>query len=284
MQKILVPTDFSKLSENALELAVDIGRRTESEVYLVHFMEHPFGDTFSSTGEINSGDHESDLFTLQLARKNHQRLAEIASRHGISVQVHFQVYDEDFDDGFKKYIREQAIDLAVIATSGEESAEEFFTGNHAEKMINGATCPVITVKGEYEDNDFRNIVVGIDLEHDEEDNYLQAANFLNEFSKNVSGHLHLVHVADLGADTKTVEAKVSEFVKKHKFENYTLSITQNDDKEQGLIAYCFGTGASLLAVLTHSEEGLLSIFTESMAEELSKRSTIPVMALNLHNI
>ncbi len=284
MQKILVPTDFSKLSENALALAVDIGRRTDSEVFLVHFMEHPFGATFSTTGEVSSGDTESDLFTLQLARKNHQRLHAIAEKHGVSVKVQFQVYDQDFDEGFKKYIREQAIDLAVIATSGEESAEEFFTGNNTEKMIKEATCPVISIKDGYEFNNFKNIVVGIDLEHDEDDNYIQAANLLNTFAKNVGGHLHLVHIIDLNDDKAAAEKEVRAFVKKYKFEDYTLSITQNDDKEQGLISYGFGTGASMLAILTHAESGLLSLFTKSMAEELSKRSSIPVMAINLHHV
>ncbi|QSE97126.1 universal stress protein [Fulvivirga lutea] len=284
MQKILVPTDFSELSESALKLAVDIGRRADAEVYLVNFMDHPFGPTFSTTGEIDAGGSENDLYTLKLARKNHQRLAEIASRHGVSVKVNYQVYDEDFEDGFKKYIREQAIDLAVIATSGEESADEFFSGNHTEQMIVGASCPVISVKGDYNDNDFKKIVVGIDLEHDDEDNFLQAAKFLNSFAKNVSGKLHLVHVADLDSDKAAIEKKVKSFVDKYKFENYTLKVTQNDDKEQGLIAYCLGTGASMLALLTHASGGLLSIFTESTTEELSKRSSIPVMAINLHNI
>ncbi|MEQ8925299.1 MAG: universal stress protein [Fulvivirga sp.] len=284
MQKILVPTDFSELSESALKLAVDIGRRADAEVYLVNFLDHPFGSSFSSTGEVNTGGSEGDLFTLKLARKNHQRLAEIASRHGISVKVHYQVYGEEFEDGFKKYIREQAIDLAVIATSGEESANEFFSGNHTEQMIVGASCPVISVKGDYKDNDFKKIVVGIDLEHDDEDNFLQAANFLNTFSKSVSGHLHLVHVADLDSDKVAAESKVKKFIDKYKFENYTLKVTQNDDKEQGLIAYCFAARASMLALLTHASGGFLRMFTESTTEELSKRASIPVMAINLHNI
>lgn len=284
MQKILVPTDFSELSENALTLAVDIGRRTDAEVYLVHFMEHPFGETFASSGEISSGDEEGDLFTIQLARKNHQRLANLAAKHGISVKVHYQVYDRNFDEGYKKFIRERAIDLAVIATTGEQSAEEFFTGNHTQKMIEGATCPVISVRGDYQDNDFKHIVVGIDLEQDVEDNFVQAANFLNTFSKSVNGHLHLVHVADLDSDISAIQAKVKSFVERFNFEDYTLKVTQNNDKEQGLIAYCFGTGASMLALLTHASGGILRVFTESTAEEMTKKSAIPVMSINLHNI
>lgn len=284
MQKILVPTDFSKLSENALTLAVDIARRAEAEIYLVHFMDHPFGATFSTTGEVRGADTESDLFTLQLARKNHQRLAEIAGRHGISVKVNYQVYGEDFEDGFKQYIEEQSIDLAVIATTGEKSAEEYFTGNHTQKLIESATCPIISVKGDYVDNDFSHIVVGIDPEQDDDDNYALAAQYLNTFAKGVNGHLHLVHVAELNSDKEEVKSKIQSFVDKFSFENYTLTITQNDDKQQGLLAYCFATEASILTILTHAEKSFFRMFTDSTAEEISQKSTIPVMVINLHHI
>ena len=50
------------------------------------------------------------------------------------------------------------------------------------------------------------------------------------------------------------------------------------------MAYCFATGASMLTLLTHASGSILRIFTESTAEELSKKSSIPVMAINLHNI
>ena len=284
MQKILVPTDFSSLSENALTLAVDIGRRTDAEVYLVNFMDHSFGDSFAASGEVSYGGDENDLFTLQLARKNHKRLADLAAKHGISVKINYQVYGQDFEDGFKDYIKERDIDLVVIATSGEESAEEFFTGNHTTQMIQGASCPVISVKGKYQDNDFKHIVVGVDFEEDDEDDFAKAAEFLNTFSNDLRGHLHLVHVADLGSNVTALESKLSAFAVNYNFDNYSIKVTQNNDKEQGLLAYCFGTGASMLALLTHSKGGILRIFTESTTEELAKEAVIPVMSINLHNI
>jgi nucleotide-binding universal stress UspA family protein len=285
MKKILVPTDFSELSENALMMAVDVCRNTGSEVYLVNFMDHPFGNSFSSmglTGRVEGSD--ADLFTLQLSRKNHARLADLAKKHGQSVKINYQVYGEEYSDGFKDYIKEQAIDLVVMGTSGEESAEEFFSGNHTQQMMEGATCPVISIRGNYKESNFNEIIVGIDFNHDKHDNFTQAAALLNDFASAVRGHLHLVHVAPLNSDKAKIEKEVHAFVEKYGFKNYTLVVTQNNDLVQGLITYSFAKKGTLLALLTHSEGGLFRVFTKSTAEEMTKKMTIPVMAINLHNI
>ena len=40
MQNIVVPTDFSIMSFNALELAKSIAKKTDGTIYLIHVMEH----------------------------------------------------------------------------------------------------------------------------------------------------------------------------------------------------------------------------------------------------
>lgn len=285
MKNILVPTDFSELSENALKMAVDICRKKGSEIYLVNFLEHDFGDNYPTLGDT-SGDRVSqdDVFQLQLVRKNHSRLSKLAEKHGISVKIHYQVYDEDFADGFKEYIKNKNIDLVVMGTSGEESYEEFFTGNHAEQMIEGATCPVITVKDPYTSSTFNNIIVGLDLEKDGKDNYAQAAAYLNDFAETVVGKLHLVHVAGLNADKDKIKKSAEELAEMAGFRNYTLNINQNDNVEQGLLAYSYAVSADMLVVLTHKEGGLFRLFKKSVAEDLSKKSSRPIMTINLHQI
>ncbi len=285
MKKIFVPTDFSKISESALKLAVDIGRYSSSEIYLVNFMKHSFGSSFSTLGDtMDKGDSEKDLFTLQLARKNHSKLAKLADKHGISVKIQYQVYDQDYSDGFEKYIKENNIDLVVMGTSGEESLEEFFSGNHTIQMIENATCPVISLKDEYKGSDFKNIIVGIDLEKDGHDNFTQASAFLNDFAKSVHGKLHLVHVANLNANKSELEKKVDAFATKHGFKDFTVTIIQNDNKGHGLVNYSRTMKTSIIAILTHAEGGLLRKFYKSTADELSKTSSLPVMSVNLHNI
>ncbi|MEL7004136.1 MAG: universal stress protein, partial [Bacteroidota bacterium] len=135
MKRILVPSDLSDISENALQLASAIAAKTKAEIYLVHFMDHPFGDSFRTMGS-KPDDNVDDLFTVQLLNKNHARLGQLAEKYGSDdVEINFQVYDEDFDDGIVEYIKKENVDLVVMGTTGEETLEERFTGNNTEQAI-----------------------------------------------------------------------------------------------------------------------------------------------------
>ena len=50
MYKIVVPTDFSPLSEYALDVAIDIARKTNGAVFLLNVMSTTKNYSFSSTG------------------------------------------------------------------------------------------------------------------------------------------------------------------------------------------------------------------------------------------
>ena len=67
MKNILVPTDFSKPAQSALEVAVGIAKKAKAQITLLHVVEQPTSVSFNVTGEV---DHDSSwedkLFTLKL--------------------------------------------------------------------------------------------------------------------------------------------------------------------------------------------------------------------------
>src|SRR5687768_12388742 len=65
MKKILLPTDFSKVTENALTVAVEIARKTHAEVELLHVIEGPANGEFTSSGESIPADPMEKVLTLK---------------------------------------------------------------------------------------------------------------------------------------------------------------------------------------------------------------------------
>ena len=287
MKKILIPTDLSDLSESALKYAVSIAKKANAEIYLVHFMDHSFGRGLSTTGQANA-DHqgEEQLFTIQLIRKNYETLGNLAAANGHDqVAIHYEIFDEGFSKGVEMYVKEKEIDLIIMGTTGEETIEEFFTGNHTEQVIEKVPCPVISVKENVFRTDLDLIVLGVDLKHDKSDNYAKAIGYLNNLTTRLDAKVKVVHVADANTnDHAGLEAEVSKFVDQYGLLNYTVSITENDDKQRGLMSFAFAKGAGILAVLTHSEGGFFRVFSHSTSEELTKESDIPVLTINLRTI
>jgi nucleotide-binding universal stress UspA family protein len=50
MKNILVPTDFSKISISALEVAVEIAKKANSEITVLHVVEEAGQDSFFDYG------------------------------------------------------------------------------------------------------------------------------------------------------------------------------------------------------------------------------------------
>lgn len=287
MKKILIPSDLTAISENAIRLAIDISETFNPEIYLVNFTEHPLGESFTATGEIDKKYAvEENVYTISLVQKYHKQLGQLAAKYGTEIRpINYQVYDADLKDGVTKFVKENDIDLIIMGTSGEESADEFFSGNHTEQVIEVATCPVISVRESYKRGDFSKIVLGLSTERDKKDNFLKAANYLNDLAISLNADIEIVNIIDPDKNNKEERAKeLNEFAMKFGLKNHTVTIVTHTEKEKGLINFARERNAGLLAVFTHAEDSFFRIFRSSFSEELSMSSEIPVLTINLHNI
>ena len=272
MKRILVPTDFSAASIDALSLARTLAIKSGAEVYLVNFLEHPFDESFSTTGDVNTKyDDEETIFTIELLRKSKRQLQGLAEEYGQDISLHTRVQGEDLVDCIEDYVRAQAIDFIVMGTSGEETVEEFFTGNHTEQVIEKASCPVLSLRQGQQEVDFSKIVVGVDYKHDAKANYLAATKYLVDFVDAVDAHMHLVHVSKPNSDTDVAESELEDFAEKFHLTNYTTGVQLSKDVEAGLLRSVTAQGAGMVCVLTHHEGGFFRFFSHSVTEDLSKR-------------
>lgn len=287
MKKILIPSDLSAISENALRLAIDMSGTHNPEIYLINFTKHPLGESFTATGEVDKKyADEENVYTISLVQKYHKQLGQLAAKYGTdTLPIHYQVYDADLKKGVTSFVKENDIDLIIMGTSGEESADEFFSGNHTEQVIEVATCPVISVRENYKRGDFSRIVLGLNTERDSKDNFLKAANFLNDIAISQNASIEIVNIIDPDKNDKAKrEKELREFAMKFGLKNHTITLVSHTDKERGLIDFARERNAGFLAVFTHAEDGFFRIFRSSFSEDLSMNSKVPVITINLHNI
>jgi nucleotide-binding universal stress UspA family protein len=286
MKNILVPTDLSDIAENGLKVAVDIAKRVNGTIYLVNFIKHPFGSTFTATGDIYTKYAEDEnLYTLQLIRKHQADLKDLAQKYSSPTQLTIKpsVYDEELTDGIDAFLREHDIDLVVMGTTGEENFQEKFSGNHAEQVIGQANCPVISVREDYRIKDMHHIVVGWDM--DEQKDYGRAIAYINELSDVLKARLDIVYVTNPGTkDKEEFGKKMKKFASDHQLTNFTLHIVENEDVEDGILLYAHKVQAGIIVMLSQVKSGMARFFTHSSSEEMSRESDIPVFTINLHNV
>ncbi len=137
LRNILVATDFSGASHQALRHAVFLASRTHSKVYLFHAV--PPEDVIDNPG---AWDEASNLSYDEAERLKKYLFLE--SDHD-QVQNELILREGDVWEAMLPVIKEASIDLVVIGTHARTGLQKLVLGSVAEKVFRHAPCPVLTV-------------------------------------------------------------------------------------------------------------------------------------------
>jgi len=141
VKKLLVPTDFSDCSEEAVEYAISLAQTFQAQVFLLHVTEPPaYGLDFSLPDPGMPAELKQQL--TETLRQSVEKMKKM----GINAEGYFVVgvpYDEII-----KAARKYKADLIVIGTHGRTGLTHFWLGSTAERVIQRAPCPVLAVKTE----------------------------------------------------------------------------------------------------------------------------------------
>ena len=281
MKKILVPTDLSEIAERGLRLAVEIAKRIDAQIYLMNFINHPFGRTFSAMGEVNSKvDVEEQRFNLELIRANKEKLLLLGQKYANGVTINTEIVDSNLKEGVDAYLKMHSIDLVVMGTSGEENLKEQFTGNHTEQVISMVSCPVISIRDNFDITRFNNMVLAVDIMlHSKIEPGIEV---IKEFAESFDSTIHLVHVSDTTVRMeKNLEKYFTEIAAMHKLKKYKVVILTGDNEAEKVNEYARTINAGMLAVLKNNNDRIWKIFTDHFSDQVVKEVGQPVLTYNL---
>ncbi len=284
MKKILVPTDLTSIAELGLQLAIELAKRAQASISLVNFTQHPFGKTFTATGDISMKvDSEDNAYALQLLKVNREKLENLVTKYQQpNVVMTISIVDDEFKNGLDDYLHEEGIDLVVMGTSGEENAKEAFTGNHTEQAIKVSACPVISVRDGFNVKNFTNIVVAVDILTDNQ--VATGLNAIRDIAECFQSTIHLVHIREDASEENTLQEEYfNQMAKIAGLQNYAVKILDSDDRAEGIRLYAKSVNAGLIAVIKNRKDGIFRIFSNHLSDQLIKDEGRPVFTVNLHN-
>jgi nucleotide-binding universal stress UspA family protein len=140
IERILVPLDFSTASMEALDNAVSLAKQFRATIHLVHV--HPPDEAASLP--------EAAHLLLESAEAVERLNEELAGIHRKRVEP-FCPENCHIRSGqpYQQIIglaREINADLIVLSTRGHSGLKHLFLGSTAERVVRGATCPVLVVR------------------------------------------------------------------------------------------------------------------------------------------
>jgi len=141
LKKILYPTDFSDYASHALSYVLELAKKFDAEVLIIHVT---CGSVFPVTYSIGVDFGDLDL-QIQKAAKNHMRkIEERIGAEGVKVSSELKA-GEPFPE-IVRCARRKVVDLIIMATHGHGAIKHMFLGSTAEKVVRKAPCPVLTIR------------------------------------------------------------------------------------------------------------------------------------------
>jgi nucleotide-binding universal stress UspA family protein len=157
MKKILVPTDFSPVADNAMQYAVEIAAIFESELYLYHAYSF---DRFNY--DLNYPEDEQP-YAKEVKRKMH--LTELKFKKKIVQNGLF--FRSIVEKGsilslFQSKVKEHGISMIVMGTKGASGLEKVVFGSIAATALEMAKVPVLVIPPGHTFHTPKHIVLAID--------------------------------------------------------------------------------------------------------------------------
>ncbi len=288
MKRILIPTDFSEQSRFAMDLACQIALKTNSELIVIHVLDH------TGLFDFEMGNSSFPILgnptglDLDLNKEFLDSLYRIAEEKYNNFLIPFEKKNLKITSKIKVgsifyYITEEIknsdINLLIIGSNGSGGIEEALIGSNTEKVVRHSKCPVLTVKQKTNIHDINDIVFATNFKIED----AHVAEEIMKLQEVFEAKLHLVRVnTPTNFETnREFMAHANEFIKKNKIENFTINIYSDKIEEDGIVFFAQDINADLIALATHGRSGLLHLLSGSIAEDVVNHAKRPVWTFRL---
>lgn len=280
MYNILVPYDFNRQSDLALEQAVNLAKHTKGKIVLLYVNEMP-GFLLS----IFSDNQDEDMLE-KINDSLDSVAARISLRTGIDVEVSMQrgrIYTTI--NRVAEEIKANYIVMGTRSSDGDDFEHKRMLGANTSRVIRSAPCPVITISGNSHFDGCRSILLPLDLTKETR----QKVGWAIEIAKIYGSKIRAVSALWSMNDKEIIErlTKQMEQVKDHILAEGVSCEAEIIESPQGekthvpsILEYARSKeDVDLIVIMTQQEFSIVEYFVGSQAQEFIRSSEIPVVSI-----
>lgn len=273
IKKILVPIDFSSLSDNALRHAEQLANHIASDIELLYVL-HP-DDMNHILGDQNEKEDYFKFIIIE-AKVKLKQLASLLINKRIRTFLNAKMGKTA--DCVVNAATESKSDLIVVGYNNK--MDDGKLNSHVVNIVRNAQCPVITIQPEASNNALNKIIIPIR----DQPFILDKIKYALSFVKNNDSVVHLVvfypnfDKSDRNQKITTLFVQALEILENHNIKGfYTCIMGGCYVKDTLLIAK--KQQANLIVILAH-QTSLFQQFLEATDEDkFMQKSKIPLMII-----
>ena len=279
MKNILIPTDFSENSWNAIRYALELYK---GEICTFHILNtytpvipnNRFMASSIQPGLLESGGLENSKKglsdTLKRIKRTHKNtLHEFKTISSFSLLV----------DEIKDVIEKEAIDLVITGTKGVSGVEEVFMGSNTVRIIKAIrNCPVLTIPKHFEYVQPKEIVFATDFKR-----YYSISELapLMKLAKSFKATIRIVYVQnEIKALTEIQQFNLN-MLRKYfkKLEFYVHTVSERNSVSNTLEVFADELEIHLLAMLNYQHSYMERITREPVVKRMAFHTHVPLLVI-----
>lgn len=272
INKILVPTDFSKVAENALQYALKVAEKCGASLHILHIKQVPMIDATypADTYQLYAAELE------QVENEGREKLENTVLK-GITVKYEFHSIMGFVSDEIIRHADESGIDLVIMGTTGSSGIAEILVGSNAASVIGKSLIPVLVIPPGHSYKPITSILYSTDYNEP-------------EFPA-VSRMMYLAELYDAKVTVLHVKTEFDRYFNsennffarnKEQFVKHQISIINADsgDVTEIIDNHVDELKIDLLVMAKHNRSFFDRLFHRSLSKKMAYHSKVPLLVVN----
>lgn len=270
-KSILVPTDFSSKSENAIRYACEIASYSGSYVQFLNVIEEPY-DFAVRAGEI----------VEKIKSENTEKLSKlIDDLHSTDQYRHLKLKGRVLVGKVQSTIlsaaEEDNFSLISLGLGGEADLRKAMYGSITNNILLESSVPVLAISKRIDYRPPQKLVFSTDLRESD----LKPLKKMKKFAIEIGAALRIVHVWDQDDDRGRTEIEhFGKLVKeKLKAPHQEIEVVENSDFVEGITRYIDNDNHTILVMTRYRRRFFEWLFSNSTVREVAQIASVPLLML-----
>jgi nucleotide-binding universal stress UspA family protein len=266
--KIIVPVDFSANSTKALELAIQLSKKDETQITLVHIIELIYD--FASQAAVALDSMHKECKKL---------LKELESKYiATGVKFDHEIQEGTASISIARIAEEKGASMIVMGTRGASGLKKALFGSTTVNLLKETNCPVLVVPESSQINQLQRLTLALEFA----DHEPMSIEKLIALTESWNLHLEFLHIQTKGGFREELAYLGLEKYISGKFPDLSVRYYTyyGESAREGLDSFLKEHQQMILVMCHHQRDLLENIFKKSHSFEMAYHSTVPLLIMN----
>ena len=278
MKNILIPTDFSENSMNAITYAISFFESITVNFYLLHV---------SLVEEINDEECFYKLSDTVLDQKvvynpTDKLKAEIRAVKNLKRSKKHKFYGLheyiQFVEAIRKIVIEKDIDFIVMGTKGASQISDTVLGSHSADVITRVKCPVLVIPEKAKYKKPKNVVFPTDFNILLKNKVLQT---LTDVLKIKNTNLSVLYISKSVRDLSSLQKKNRSYLQDYLMDKpHSFYFITNENIDDAIESFVETTQVDMIAMIAKNLNFFQRILFQPTVEKISYHTKVPFLVLH----